>query len=230
MSESGKGLDLSWLSIEGGFFTNGQNDLISQPMLVRSSVDSVDLNRTFRQELHNGGYLEPYFGLRVLNVNDNVIDDAVLSAVQDIRFTQSVKNSSFGGQIGARYFRRYGRWQVSVDGGIAALFNTQRYFASSLLIDTTNALIAATEGTLEDQDFVPVLDLDMTLSFAITRDISLRVGAVLMYAWDGVARANILNVGINPYSVLSPIPFPVAISDPEDFTGAGVTFGIDWRR
>jgi hypothetical protein len=197
-------------------------------MMVRTNLDTFEINRSFRQALDHCDFLEPYIGVRYLSLNDDSIQDVNLGASTD-RFKQKVTNSAIGGQIGGRYFRHRGRWRFSVDSALAACYNSQSYFSTDLTFaNATGGLTAIAETTNEGQEFVPQVDVAMDIAYSVSRDFSVRVGAALLYSWTGIARADTRDATINPNSVLFP-PVPSDIFS-EDFIAAGVTFGVDWKR
>lgn len=224
MGESGKGLSINWLNMDGSFFINGQSPGVSNPGLNSVTFNIVEINRTFRQELSHGGFLEPYVGIRYMGLNDNFIQDTGIT-----RFVQRAENNGFGGQVGARYVRAIGgRVNMAINGTISGVYNDQTYFSNDLTGTSAVAFAVANEFSTGGNDFVPAMDLEATFQFRVTRDISVRAGGTLIWQWSGLARVNTLPAGQNPFSVLGP-GFPGALSV-EDQIAAGFTFGIDWRR
>ncbi len=223
------GWAINWFDLEGITFVNGSNIVIPNPMLLRTRIDQVQVNRQFRQRLSNGGWIEPYFGARYYGLNDETNEDGSLTPITAYRFEQKVKNSAFGGHVGTRYFRNYRRFRFSSDIAVGALYNNQNYFTSTFLQNVVTTAITNFEGTNQDNDVVPVLDLKVDFTFFLTRDISLRGGAGLQYIWQGIARADIRNPFINPNSGFSGLPFPRTVNS-EDLVAAGFSFGIDWKR
>lgn len=209
----------------GMFFSAGQDILVPNPFLTLTSVNNLELNRMFRQDLQRGGWLEPYFGFRFVGINDNTIEDTSIGASFN-RFTQNATNNCWGAHVGARHARRFGRWGFATDGSLGATYNTQSYVAQDLT--TTGNTLAITETYSENSSFSPLIDLRADLSYAITRDLALRLGAQVLYLWDGVNRANTLPTPFNPNSVFGP-GGPTDITT-ESFVQAGFTFGIDWKR
>lgn len=184
----------------------------SDPASYSNQLRVAELNRVFRQALKNGDYFEPYLGGRFTGVNDESVEDNIYRYAnddtqdQDIsdkvghRFRQTARNSAFGFQAGARHIRRRGRWKISTDGALASSYNHQRYTTSDIFwIDIERDLI--TETYFEESSFVPTLDLDLGLSYNVTRDITIRFGAQLMYLWQGISRVNTLPADVNPNSI-----------------------------
>ena len=242
MNDSDDGWHLGYQNSEGIYFTNGQDVNVINPMLVDNRFATFELNRIFRQELSQGGYFEPYIGIQYLNFNDKTIEDTPQNATLTgggNRFKQEVDNNAFGLHAGARFNKRSGRWRFTSDAAIAAAYNQQSYFSTDIFDSSTifdvvfgSANIDVTEINREDQAFVPVLDLQFESAFNISRDISLRGGVQVLWAFDGVARANTLTTSLNPNSAFGPggPNGPGAGLSSEDYVAAGFIFGFEWKR
>lgn len=225
-AEGGKGWSLQWLDTEGSHylrdqaFTNNQFfGGFANPTVLRTSYDDLSINRQFRQRLTNGAFIEPFVGFRYVAVVDETNEDVALT-----RFSQNVHNTMAGGHLGSKYFRDYGRIRIGTDIGIGMFYNSQTYEASNITAGINTGAFTNTGN-----DFVPLLDLGTSINYSVTRDISLRAGAELHWAWQGVARVDTARLTANPYANASGLPVP-AVVNTEDFVAAGFTFGIDWRR
>ncbi len=230
MQDSGQGWTLNWMNSEGSFFSNGQDALISNPFLTRNTFSNVELSKMFRQELTNGGLLEPYFGVRYQGINDETIEDTTVSfltTTDSNRFKQMIKNDGFGGHIGTRYSRTTGRWTMRADAAFAAAYNSQRYTASDLVFSGTT--VSVFEATFDDNSFTPTLDLSADAAYSLTRDIALRVGVQALHIWDGVVRADTRTTGLSPFSAFGVGEQVTGIRD-QRFSAVGFTFGLEWRR
>lgn len=230
VGESGKGWTVNFLNSEGSFFSSGRDILISNPFLTRTTFANVEVSRLFRQELSNGGVLEPYFGFRYQGINDETIEDTFvpfITATDSNRFKQIINNSAFGGHIGSRYSRTVGRWTMRADGALAASYNSQRYTASDLVFSGTTTSVF--EATFDDNAFAPTLDLSVDAAYSLTRDIALRAGVQVLHIWDGVVRADTRSTGLNPFSAFG-FGEPVTGIRDQSFTAIGFTFGLEWRR
>ncbi|MEZ6095100.1 MAG: hypothetical protein R3C03_12870 [Pirellulaceae bacterium] len=230
MSKAGNGWGLIYESTKGVAFSGGQDYQISNPFLINTIVSHVELNRTFRQALSQGGYFEPYFGIAYVNISDRTLEDTsvvVGGAAGQNRFKQNASNSAIGAHVGGRYSVNRGRFRYSADGSMAAMYNHQRYFAEDLLF------IGQTVGVSElydtDQSFVPAFDGRVEVAYMLTRDVGIRGGAQMLYMWDGIARSNNLTTGLNPNSNLGIGSGSVGIYD-QSTIAAGFTFGLEWRR
>ncbi len=230
-SDDDDGWGITYQGAKGSYFTNGQDVLVAQPMLVNMSINTVEVNRLFRQSLSRGGYLEPYLGIRFTNITDKTLEDTTVmlaGAPASNRFKQEVTNNAFGLQAGGRYNVRRGRWRTTTDGALATSYNQQRSFAT----DITNAggTQAITETYFSDQSFVPILDGQFEVAYNVSRDIALRLGIQATYTWNGIARANTLTTGANPNSSFGVnAGVPTGLID-DNHLAAGFIFGVEWRR
>lgn len=232
-SDADDGWGITFQDTDGVSFANGQDALVSQPTLINMSLNTVEINRLFRQSLSHGGYLEPYFGVRYTNITDKTLEDTTQvdlgGNIIGNRFRQEVTNNAFGFQAGGRYNVRRGRWRTTVDGALATSYNQQRYFSTDIA-NAANGVQGITENNHNDQSFVPVIDGQLELAYNISRDIALRVGAQATYNWNGIARANTLTTSLNPNSAFGGgAAAPAGIID-DAHLAAGFLFGIEWKR
>lgn len=231
VTEGGTGWSLSWLDLEGTVFLRDSEFVFddvsggfANPSVLRTTFDRVAARRQFRQSLSTGGWIEPYIGLEYLSLNDFQHEDRIG------RFSQRTRNNAFGGSVGSKYFRQYGRFTVGGDVGIGAFYNDQTYAATTILAIAPGGF--GTTFTNRDNDFIPLVDFGVSIRYAITRDISLRAGAEISYAWQGIARVDTRSVVNNPYfsATGGTLPTTPQIVNDEDLVAAGFSFGIDWRR
>lgn len=244
-AEDDTGWNLSYNNTKGSFFTNGQDEIVSNPMLTNTTFSTFELNRIFRQSLSSGGYFEPYLGIRYTGLSDKALEDTTRNILEDTdgdgnldvvrlenRFIQKAQNSAFGLQAGGRYNVRSGRWRFTGDGAVATTYSQQRYFASDITTrvdpNATNQAIGISESYTSDQSFVPILDGQFEMAYNISRDISIRLGAQATYAWDGIARVNTQTTNLNANSVFG----AGGIVQPfdEDLVAVGFLFGVEWNR
>ena len=236
-AENETGWSIAYQQNEGSSFHNGQDELVPNPMLVTTNFSSVEVNRVFRQAMSNGSTLEPYIGLRYFGVTDETLEDTNQDFIVGFlpannRFKQKASNSMIGFHAGARHARRSGRWRFTSDGALTAAYNQQKYFATDILqeISPTGVILTSvSESAVEDQSFVPALDLQFDIAFNVSRDITLKTGVQAMYLWTGINRANTLTTGLNPNSILSGGIGATETNDTR-FLAAGFIFGFEWRR
>ncbi len=236
-SENETGWTVNYQHNRGIAYYNGQDSLVSNPMLVTNAFSSVELNKVFRQEMSSGSTLEPYVGLRYFNVYDETLEDTNQDFIvgflpADNRFKQKAHNNMVGFHAGARHARRSGRFRFTTDGAITAAYNQQEYFSTDILREISPSGVIVTsisETSVEDQSFVPALDIEFDIAFNVTRDITLKTGVQAMYLWTGVNRANTLTTNLNPNSLLSGGIGATETNDTR-FLAAGFIFGFEWRR
>lgn len=238
--EDDAGWNIIYQDVESTVYANGQNNLVSNPMLVNTTISTFELNRIFRQSLSAGGYFEPYLGVRYNGVSDNAVEDTTRDILEDPdgdgtftvftqpnRFLQKATNSAFGLQAGGRYTVRSGRWRFTGDGAIATLYSQQRYFASDITTNS-NGSISIAETNISDQAFVPVIDGQFEMAYNVSRDLSLKLGVQASYMWNGIARINAETTNLNGNSNFGIGPAFQPFD--ENFTAAGFIFGVEWRR
>jgi hypothetical protein len=231
MSTAQDGWGLAFQHGKGMYYINGQDELVANPMIVNQYFANAEVNRIFRQCLQNGGYFEPFIGVRFFNLTDTTIEDTLQTLAATTirnRFKQDVKNNMFGLHAGGKYIRHMGRWRTTTKGALATTYNRQCYFATD--IATTPTSTGITEFYQTDNSFTPALDLQFDISYYLTRDISIKLGVQSIYLWDGVARANVSTTSLNPNSA-----FGFGTTGPQGLfedsvVSAGVAFGLEWRK
>ena len=227
MTDSDDGWCFEYSQSEGSFFSAGQDSQVANPMLHSTRFADVAVNKIFRQRLSQGGWLEPYLGIRFVNLSDKTIEDSSLPAGVGLRFKQNVTNNAFGFHVGGSYTNRRGRFRSTFDTSLATLYNNQNYFATDLTFSDTGNTVSETYFT--GNSFVPVIDLSYELAYNLTRDFGIRGGAQFMYLWNGLARANTLSTFDNPNS-----DFGQNLGSPgifeEGVIAAGFSFGMEWKH
>ncbi len=133
----------------------------------QANMESVELNKTLRYQLHKGGFLEPFFGLRFINFKDFTANTANLNG--------AVENNMLGGQAGLRWFKKSGRWNLSAQAAIIPMANFQFF------------------STTSRDEFVMAGEIRAQAAYEITRDISLKVSWNFQEYGMGVARQNNVN-------------------------------------
>ena len=233
ITEDGKGIQLEYMTVNGSFFSAGIDASVPDPFITETSLDVFEINRIFRERLSNGGFLEPYFGIRYTSVSDETIEDTFFTIGATVipnRFIQRASNSGIGGQIGARYAMNRGRWTVRTDTSLNASYNTQRYVASDIQFPPGQLFPNVFETTDEDSSFMPTVDLQLEFAYRLSRDFSIRTSFQVLYIWEGVNRANTSTTALNPNSVLGAGAGGQIGAQGQSFTSAGFGFGLEWRR
>ena len=244
MNSEDDGWNFIYEDIEGTDLVNGANFLATNPIVtsptqLTSRMGNVEINKIYRQVLKNGGWVEPYLGMRFIHYSDNTNEDRTdlgFLGFPTTNFTQNISNDAIGLNIGGKLVKRRGRWRYSHDVAVSTLYNQQDFHAADNLMD------AAANTFFDERDesansFVPVFDYRFELAYSITRDFGIRGGATVMYLWDGVARANTAQTIENPNSIFG---FDEDFGGMEGLDGAGLidnrlfaagfSFGMEYRR
>lgn len=237
--ESGNGWELDYQKSAGGFFSNGLTARSPSVMFTDTEINRLQLNRVFRTNLSHGGFFEPYMGAGYFAVNDNSTQGGTVTLINPVtllpdtanfRFLQKGSNSAAGGQVGARYFKQYGRWSASSNVSLAGFYNSQRAQAQTLSTFPSNNTTGGTSPTRGSENtFIPLVDLGFDMTYGITRDISLRMGAQVMHSWDGIHRVNTLPAAANPNTAFFGNPGLINMTK-ENLSLAGFSVGIEWNR
>lgn len=175
-------------------------------------ASSFEINKTWRLEpYHYGGILEPMIGLRYFGVTDywqrerySRGVDVDTNPIETLTHSgSSSKNSMFGGQLGAHYFKSFNRITYSADFRAFALANFQQHRSFTDQIVTTydgigigSGIISEslTRNTLEYQnndEFVVGFDVRGELSYQLTRQFQLRGGFQMIDLGRGIWRGEI---------------------------------------
>ncbi len=246
MNDNDDGWNFVYEQSEGSQFVNGGDIIVPNPTMFTTKFASVEINKVFRQQLKNGGWVEPYLGLRYFNVSDSTIEDisglALGGLVNANRFKQNVTNDAVGFNVGGRVVKRRGRWKFAHDLSVSTNYNQQDFHAQDLsetfgIPGVIPPTIVSNEIGDSDNAFVPALDYRFELAYNLTRDFGFRGGASFMYLWDGIARANSATTVNNPNSNFG---FDPAFGGDANITGGGIvddrliaagfSFGFEYRR
>ncbi len=222
------------------------------------SVEWMYLHR-LRQNRH-GGIFELFFGVRYMAFDDEfdvhatgesrfIVDDQGSptgpgSVLANSWWNTKAENHIVGPQIGARWFRKSGRWMLSTEGRFFAGFNSQNIrqhgvFGTQLNDSWPdefeypgppgNPYVPHTMSTtsFEDSEHIsewsPVAELRAEARFQITRAVSLRAGWTGIWM-DGIARAsNMINYEVAAMGIADQF-------NRQEVFMHGLTFGIDVNR
>ena len=240
--EDDKGWNARFDNLTGSFFTNGDDAFAANPTHVEQKFATFQINRIFRQNLSNGGYFEPFFGGRYMNLSDTAVEDLDVPAVPAVvgppaipripgfglRFRQFVRNSTIGFQTGARYNLRRGRWRFTSAGAVAATYNQQRYDTTNLINTVQLDGQVTGQTSFSDQSFVPIIDGTFDAAYHISRDLSLKLGVNGVYSWNGIAKVNTETLTVNGLSDVG--TGTVFLPVDENLVAVGFRFGVEWRR
>jgi hypothetical protein len=186
-----------------------RNLLYAESLMVSNVVDTwgLELNYLLRSHpLHNGGIIEVFGGVRYLEFNEKYgvnanLSQSVLALEEDAwlnrNWMTSVNNHIIGPQVGARWFKQWGRWQASAEGRYLAGFNVQslhqigeiavflRQGQLGVIDEAVNSFNSAAYGN----SFSSTAELRLELKCQLTRAISLKVGWTGLWI-DRIVRAS----------------------------------------
>jgi hypothetical protein len=212
------------------------------------SLASFELNKTVRwKPRHYGTVIEPFVGLRYakfvdVTQNDSyarfdeetglivvppVLQDVALidnASIEQMNSIQSAwTNHMWGGQLGVRWFKQKGRWNLAGELRAFGFLNVQQYRLTDSLETTYYDGTASGDEVLyrflerdnfndNDAEFVYGTEIRAEAAYAISRDISLRGGVAIYEFGRGIARG------------------PIFSDNSQDLTMVGFTFGAMVNR
>jgi len=227
----------------------------------------VELNYVRRLEpLHNGGIVDFLFGARYFKLNEEfttrtyspiqmllpattpgtpptTLVNLPAAGLDDSYWTQVVENSIVGPQLGARFTKGWGRFQLMTEGKFAAGLNEQQYrqygaFGTRLAPNMaatpnttynlgTGVPLAYTGNGFNNSDhveqFSPVAELRAEARYELFRTVSIHAGWTGLWV-GGIARAS--------DSILYSLPnmgIDTSLNNQSVFIN-GLTFGVDINR
>ena len=77
------------------------------------------------QEIGEGGYFEWYAGPRYTELNDTFLVNALGGNLDATSWATDAQNHLVAGQLGARYFKKVGRWMFNTEGRFFGGINYQ---------------------------------------------------------------------------------------------------------
>ena len=177
---------------------------------------------------HNGGNFDLYLGIRYWQFNEEFdVETSAPSiyeqlntttptnvnlprALNDSYWNTEVTNSMIGPQVGGRYYKNWGRLQMSLEGKFAACFNEQtfrqdgEFFSMGFIQNILSTLTAqspvangtpfnSTGGGFSNSatavEFSPLVELRAEARFQLFENVSLHAGWNGLWV-DGIARAS----------------------------------------
>jgi hypothetical protein len=155
------------------------------------SVEADYIGRS--NQLHNGGFFEWYLGPRYLEFDEKFIFNGAGGLLGNTDFLTSAENHIIAGQLGARYFKKRGRWMLNTEGRFLAGLNCQNVRQSGSIASALTppggpgapgqplvmgpGHIGATDFIRE---FTPGAELRLEARYQITRSVTFRAG------WTGL--------------------------------------------
>lgn len=222
-------------------------------MMSEVKTWGVEANYLHRfHTFHNGGTLEMFGGPRYLEFNDffgiqagaDRSDTVVPSFLQNSSWFMNANNHIIGPQIGARWFKKQGRWMFSTEGRFLAALNCQNFHQTVNLgpdLDSggiegngsstgsdiyTPAAMGPTTATHDAyaRVFTPLIELRLEGRYQITRCVSFHAGWTGFWM-DNIARAN----SVINYTVPS-LGIDLAGTNKQNVFVNGLTIGFDINR
>jgi hypothetical protein len=169
-------------------------------VLLRDDVSSWGIEFDYlcrSDQLHNGGFFEWFIGPRYLEFDDNFLVNAQGSqTLGNSYWITEAQNHIIAGQIGARLFKKQGRWTVSTEGRALAGLNCQNVHQTGELgIGITPGVLDSAQPyymgptyvnhTAFIREFTPGIELRLDARYQITRSATFRAG------WTGLWLNNI---------------------------------------
>lgn len=211
-------------------------------VLLRNDTSSWSIEFDYvgrSSQLHNGGFFEWYIGPRYLEFADTFLVNAQTSTtLGNCYWTDEAQNHIIAGQIGARLFKKQGRWMFSTEGRALAGLNCQNirqtgqlgigitpnvvdsgqpYYMGSSLINHTAFI----------REFTPGVELRVEARYQITRSVTFRAG------WSGMWLNNIARGSEMIDYTLGPDQTYMGIlrdHNKDNVFMNGLTIGIDINR
>jgi hypothetical protein len=211
--------------------------LVNMP-LIFPTLDAQDTVQNYGAEanyirrfkpFHNGGNFDMYLGIRYWQFNEEfyvqtsapqlyeteagtippTLQSYLPRALNDSYWNTEVTNSLIGPQVGGRYYKNWGRFQMSLEGKFAACFNEQtfrqdgEFFSMGFVQNILSTLTAQTpvsngtpfnstgggfSNSATAETFSPLVELRAEARYQLFQNVSLHAGWNGLWV-DGIARA-----------------------------------------
>ena len=165
----------------------------------QTSTYGLELMKMWRVAMGpRGGVWEMFVGPRGLNVTDQFWFTGVgQTGSIGTEFTTKAKNYLIGGQIGAKWSRTWGRWQIGAEGRFLAAANIQNVQQEGEIgsvgfgVGSTQVinlqLPARFTHTVKQTEFAPAGELRLNLKYHLFRSLYLQAGYSALFV-DNIAR------------------------------------------
>jgi len=235
---------IQWL--QGPVVTGGPNvnlpvTFFSVSMNHSTSTWGVELMYLHRcLTCHEGSTFEMFLGARYLYFGDDfaIVTGTGTAGLGGSSWTNSAENNVVGPQIGARWFKKRGRWMLSTEGRFLAGLNQQNIhqrvdFAPNVISGAVGqpALLGPMFATYDasPREWAPLVELRLEARYQITRAVSFHAGWTGLWM-DGLARGD----STIDYSIRGTPPAPVLGIDltrnRDNLFMNGLTLGFDVNR
>jgi hypothetical protein len=205
-------------------------------VLLLNTTDywSIELMYAGRsQEIGEGGFLEWFVGPRYTEFNDAFLVNAVGGNLDTTNWNTDAQNHIVAGQLGARYFKKVGRWMFNTEGRFFGGVNFQNMHQAGVigsnltppggLFEPLTLGPVAFSHSDYAREFTPGIELRLELHYQLTRSVSFRGG------WSGtwmdkISRASQLTDYTLPNFGIVPV------NDRHGVYLNGVVIGVDVNR
>ena len=165
----------------------------------QTSTYGLELMKMWRVAMGpRGGVWEMFVGPRAMNVTDQFwFTGAGQAGSVGTEFTTKARNYLIGGQVGAKWSRTWGRWQIGAEGRFLAAANIQNVqqegeigsvgfgVASTQVINVQ--LPARFTHTVKQTEFAPAGELRLNLKYHLFRSLYVQGGYSALFV-DNIAR------------------------------------------
>jgi hypothetical protein len=159
-------------------------------------------------ELHNGGFFEWFIGPRYLEFKDKFWFDANGGILDASEVVNDADNHIIAGQLGARFFKKQGRWMLSTEGRGFAGLNYQNIHQSGFLgsnlapIGTTGFPQVMGPTDINHTEFIsqfsPGAEMRVEARYQITRSVTFRAGWTGLWLGNIARASNMINYTLDP--------------------------------
>jgi hypothetical protein len=239
--------------LDGRFTSGATTVLLGLPVnfsnvLLRNDTSSWGIEFDYvgrSDQLHNGGFFEWFIGPRYLEFDDTFLVNAQGSqTLGNSYWITEAQNHIIAGQIGARLFKKQGRWRISTEGRALAGLNCQNVHQTGELgglPGDPNQIVPGVVDSFQPfymgpslvnhtafiREFTPGIELRLEAHYQITRSVDFRAG------WTGLWLNNIARGSETIDYTLGPDQTYMGILRDHNRDNVflnGLTIGIDINR
>jgi hypothetical protein len=191
--------------LDGRFGTSPATTLLALPVnftnvLMRDDVSSWGIECDYvgrSNQLHNGGFFEWFVGPRYIEFNDTFLVNAQGSTtLGNSQWITEAQNHIIAGQLGARWFKKLGRWMLSTEGrGLVGLNCQNVNQTGDIGVGLVRGVLDSNQPyylgptAINHHDFIRQfsegVELRLDARYQITRSVTFRAG------WTGLWLNNI---------------------------------------
>ncbi len=201
-------------------------------MLVNHNTDLTSVEVTGirrKRKTYHGASVDGFLGVRYLEFDDRMNVLARGGVLGDSAWNNRALNRLVGPQIGFRYHKRHGRWDLGVQarGMFAANFLSTRLdgkigdHATPGLLGAPNMPPTAFNQVRNDEIFSPVGEFRAEASLLLTRKLAFKVG------WNGMIMGGLSRAA---NTIQYDLPKPGILSHTEEAFAQGVNVGFEINR